>query len=214
MSGWVSAIGPAGFLRGWTVTWSAPTPTRFTSLVMVSALLPRTPLPSTYVPAQTATVSPGRAASIADWMVWKCGAGQPSPTDSVAGGPAAFACPLVAATAIAIPSAAADATHFSFRPFISISAQHATIRCGKPERSAGRSARTSNDFGICARRLVQTGHGPRAWHLLLRWNNHLAADFRRFQRGSGERQPARPRWGRLTGYGRGRARPGSANARS
>ena len=120
MSGWDSAIGPAGFLRGWTVTWSAPTPTRLRFLVMVSALLPRTPLPSTYVPAQTATVSPGRAASIADWMVWKCGAGQPSPTDSVAGGPAASACPLAAATAIAIPTTAADATHFSFRPFISI----------------------------------------------------------------------------------------------
>jgi len=36
---------------------------------MVSALLPGAPLPSTYVPAQIWTVSPGRAASIADWMV-------------------------------------------------------------------------------------------------------------------------------------------------
>jgi hypothetical protein len=35
-------------------------------LAIVSALLPAAPSPSTYVPGQIATVSPGDAASIAD----------------------------------------------------------------------------------------------------------------------------------------------------
>src|SRR5262249_47946420 len=42
---------------------------RVRSLMIVSALLPCAPLPSTYVPGQMRTVSPGRAASTADWMV-------------------------------------------------------------------------------------------------------------------------------------------------
>ena len=57
---------PEGVLRlGWMKTSSAPAPFSVRSLVIVRAFVDGAPEPSVYVPGQTATVSPGLAASIA-----------------------------------------------------------------------------------------------------------------------------------------------------